>query len=219
MTLLVALAGPYTIAMYIPRQFKVEDRDVLFDFMARNNFATLITAQDGAIVASHLLFIVKPDAGDAGMLVAHMARANGQWQALRGGDEALVIFQGPHAYVSPSWYETHPSVPTWNYMTVHAYCTPRLMEDEADVRALLHELVAQHEEPDSGWTLEGAEGYVGKMIHNIVAFELRIVRLEGKAKLSQNRDDTDRGIVREKLLSSEDGVVRSVGELMQQMPG
>jgi len=203
--------------MYIPRDFRLDDRDVLFEHMASNNFATIVTAQDGSLVASHLPFVVDREAGESGTLTAHMARANGQWQTLRGDQEALVIFQGPHAYVSPSWYETHPSVPTWNYLTVHAYGRPRLIEDETRVRALLHDLIAQHEAPDSGWTMESAEEYVAKMLRNIVAFEILISRLEGKAKLSQNRDETDRDNVAAKLSASSYEVEREVGDLMRRM--
>jgi transcriptional regulator len=171
--------------------------------------------QGGVPFASHLPFIVEPDAGENGMLIAHMARANGQWQDFAINTEVLVIFQGPHAYVSPSLYETHPSVPTWNYLAVHVYGRPRIIEDEAAVRAILHRLVDQHEAPDSGWRMESAEGYVGRMLRSIVAFELEITRIEGKAKLSQNRDATDQHNVAASLLMSRDDAGRTIGEAMQ----
>ena len=201
--------------MYTPQEFRIEDRDVLFSLMARHNFATLVTVQDGAPAASHVPFIVQPDVGENGTLVAHLARANGQWQTLRGEQEALVIFQGPHAYVSPSWYETHPSVPTWNYMTVHVRGKPKLIEAEAGVRRILGDLVSQHEEAGSGWTLEGAEGYVEKMWRRIVAFESAISSIEGKFKLSQNRDETDRRNVAAALSASNDPSVQQLSKAMQ----
>ena len=145
-----------------------------------------------------------------------MARANGQWQTLRGDQEALVIFQGAHAYVSPSWYETHPSVPTWNYLTVHAYGRPQPDRGRScGCGRCCSDLVGQHEAPDSGWTMESAEEYVAKMVRNIVAFEMPISRLEGKFKLSQNRDVTDQRNVSATLSASADGVERAVGEAMK----
>jgi transcriptional regulator len=185
--------------------------------MAANNFATMVTVKDGIPFASHLPFVIDRDAGENGTLIAHMARANSQWKDLSADTEVLVIFQGPHAYVSPSLYETHPSVPTWNYLTVHAYARPRIIEDEAAVRAILQDLVSQHEAPGSGWTMASAEGYVARMLRSIVAFELTITRLEGKAKLSQNRDATDAGNVAASLLASEYELERAVGEAMRRL--
>lgn len=203
--------------MYVPRHFEVTDRALLFDFMAANNFAAMVTVKDGVPFASHLPFIVEREAGENGTLIAHMARANSQWQDFDEALEVLVIFQGPHAYVSPSLYETHPSVPTWNYLTVHAYGRPCIIEDEASVRAMLHDLVDQHEAPDSGWTLESAEAYVARMLRSIVAFELQITRIEGKAKLSQNRDATDQHNVAAALAASEYDVERAVAAEMQRI--
>ncbi len=203
--------------MYSPREFRIDDAAELNAFMESNNFATLITVEEGALVASHLPFVLQAAAGEHGTLIAHMARANGQWQSMRSGQEVLVIFQGPHAYVSPSWYETHPSVPTWNYMTVHARGIPKLIEEESAVREVLQGLVGQHEAPDSGWTLEGAEEYVANMWRRIVAFEIAITSLEGKYKLSQNRDETDRRNVAEALRGSEDPSVRALSETMRRM--
>src|SRR5579883_1304747 len=112
--------------------------------MRRFSFATLVTVQDGAPFATHVPVLLDADAGEQGALRAHLARANPQWRALAEGQEALVLFQGPHAYVSPAWYETHPSVPTWNYAVVHAYGKPRLLDD-AELFALLRASVAEYE--------------------------------------------------------------------------
>src|SRR5258707_9890039 len=105
------------MSVYIPKSFAESDVSVLYQFMQANNFAALVTQQAGQIVASHIPFMIDTERG---MLKAHLARANDQWKAF-DGSEAMVIFQGPHAYISPSWYETHPSVPTWNYAAAHVY--------------------------------------------------------------------------------------------------
>src|SRR5262245_25072902 len=103
--------------MYIPKSFAETDGATLYPFIRDNNFAALVTEHEGQLIASHLPFLID---SERGVLRAHLARANDQWQAF-DGREALVIFQGPHAYVSPSWYEVQPSVPTWNYTAVHVY--------------------------------------------------------------------------------------------------
>src|SRR5690606_20020293 len=126
-----------------------------------------------------------------GVLTAHLARANGQWKAFDGG-EALVIFQGAHAYISPAWYETHPSVPTWNYATVHVYGVPQIVDDAATIRRILGDLVENHERGrDPEWEMHVPDDYYAKMVQSIVVFELPISRIEGKFKLSQNRSEAD----------------------------
>ena len=200
--------------MYIPNHFRIDDRRALLDFMAAHSFVALVSIVDGVPVATHLPIVVRPDQGENGTLLGHMARANQQWQHFDTGSEGLVIFQGPHAYVSPSLYETHPAVPTWNYMTVHAYGRPRLVEDEARVRETLRELVGRHEAAD-GWTIESAEAYVARRLGSIVTFEMPVSRLDGKYKLSQDRDATARGRVIASLLQSTDSLAVAVGRQMQ----
>lgn len=175
--------------MYIPKSFAETDTTVLYQFMRDHNFAIFVTHGGGSeIVASHLPFMLDVEHG---VLKAHLARANPQWKTFDGG-EALVIFQGPHAYVSPSWYETHPSVPTWNYATVHVYGVPQIVDNAATIRAMLAELVENHErgrEPE--WAMNLPDDYYAKMVQSIVVFELPISRIEGKFKLSQNRSEAD----------------------------
>src|SRR6476620_10303297 len=108
--------------MYLPKSFQIEDLGELHAFILAHNFASLITQHQGAPFATHLPFLLDAERGPHGTLLAHMARANPQWRGFASGQPALVIFQGPHTYISPSWYEPiAPSVPTWNYATVHAY--------------------------------------------------------------------------------------------------
>jgi transcriptional regulator len=134
-----------------------------------------------------------------------MARANPQWRHFADGQEALVIFQGPHAYISPSWYTDHQSVPTWNYAVVHAYGMPRLLED-VETRALLQSLVETFEAPlEPPWRLDSLpEENITRMLRGIVGFEIEIARLEGKLKLNQNRPEVDQERVVEVLEASGD---------------
>src|SRR5438132_1080087 len=114
--------------MYIPPAFRIEDLPCLHAIMRENSFATLVTGAGGELCATHIPILLDPNRGKFGTLTGHVAKANTHWESLRGNVEALVIFQGPHAYVSPSWYKTQ-AVPTWNYVAVHAYGRPRLIED------------------------------------------------------------------------------------------
>src|SRR4051812_47202497 len=123
--------------MYIPNAFRIEDPSKLTAFIQRYSFATFITHDGAGPCASHLPMLFWPGAGDHGTLVSHMARANPQWQHFSSGSEVLVIFHGPHSYISPSWYQTEPAVPTWNYATVHAYGVPTICHENERVVSLL----------------------------------------------------------------------------------
>ncbi len=202
--------------MYIPKFNAVTDPADLHALMRQFSFAALITSHDGAPFATHLPFLVYPDAGAHGTLVAHMARANVQWRDFERGGEALVIFQGAHAYISPSWYAERVSVPTWNYAVVHAYGVPRVIEDEARVRELLRALVDEHESGfEQPWTMDLPDDYLRRQMQAVVAFEIPITRLEGKLKLSQNRSTEDQRRVIEALSASPDANAQAVGAMMQ----
>jgi len=184
--------------MYVPDLFKLDDPAVAVEVMRAHDFALLVTAPGGQPRASHLPFLLDETRGPQGTLLAHMARANPQWRDFEGqGDgDALVVFQGAHGYVSPSWYPPGNNVPTWNYLAVHAYGRPRILEAPA-ARALIERLVAAHEGGrDPSWSLAGQdEKYLAAMLRGIVAFEIPIERLEAKAKLSQNKDAQTRANV------------------------
>lgn len=195
--------------MYVPRHFSIDDQAAMVDFMRRNSFALLTTcAEDGPFV-SHLP-LLHVDGGAHGKLVGHMARANPQWRHFESGKEALVVFWGPHAYISPAWYDTPNQVPTWNYQTVHAYGTARIVEDQAETLATLRTLVDTYEGGfDAPWRMEDLpDGLAAGMTRGIVAFEIAIARLEGKAKLSQNKSVKDRQNAAAKLaaLGGEDNL-------------
>jgi transcriptional regulator len=201
--------------MYIPNSFREDDRSLLHDLMRQHNFGILVTQRDGTPFATHLPFLLDAERGSHGTLLAHMARANPQWRDFAAGQAALVIFQGPHAYVSPSWYEVAPSVPTWNYAVIHAYGVPRIVEDRSALRQMLKTLVDTHESMfERPWRMELPEDYLDKMMHAIVGFEIAITRLEGKLKLSQNRGENDRQRVAEALAASGDPLGEGVAEMM-----
>lgn len=208
--------------MYIPKFNAITDTAQLFDFMRQFSFATLVTAHDGLPFATHLPFLVYPERGPNGTLVAHMARANPQWRDFRATEtepkerEALVIFQGAHTYISPSWYADPVSVPTWNYMVAHVYGVPRIIEDDEGVREALRALIDVHEGGfEEPWRMDLPEDYLRKMMGAIVAFEIPIARLEGKYKLSQNRSEGDKRRVIERLTASADANAREVGAQMR----
>jgi len=201
--------------MYVPAAFRVDDAARLGEFIVRHSFATLVTQEGGAPFASHLPMLFHAGEGAHGTLVSHMARANPQWRHFSEGREALAIFHGPHAYISPAWYQTHPAVPTWNYAVVHAYGTPRLIEDHDRIAALLREMIQRHEAPrPDPWPGDLPEEYLGKMIQGIVAFEMPVLRVEGKFKLGQNRSAADLQGVHEALAKSPSAEDRAVAELM-----
>jgi transcriptional regulator len=184
--------------MYTPDVFALTDPAEARRIMREHSFALLVTTADGVPLATHLPFLHDPEPGPYGTLLCHMARANPQWKDFATleaeGRETLVIFQGPHGYVSPSWYRPGPAVPTWNYLAVHAYGSPRIIEDAVHARAHQERLVDTHEAGFAApWSLAGQEEkYIARMLRGIVAFEMPISRLEAKAKLSQNKTEDDR---------------------------
>lgn len=202
--------------MYIPKSFNQEDLTQLQLLMQHYNFATVVTTQpDGVPFASHLPLLLDAGRGSYGTLVGHVARANPQWRSFDSAKELLVIFQGPHAYISPSWYEVVPSVPTWNYAVVHAYGKPRLLEGAAVMHELLQKLVQKHEAQFAKpWPFDLPPDYEQKMVQAIVGFEIEITRLEGKFKLSQNRSETDQQQVATALTTLHEPLGVAVATLM-----
>lgn len=201
--------------MYIPVAFRVQDAGKLSAFVQAHSFATLVSDEGGVPFASHLPMLLRPTDGPHGTLVSHMARANPQWEHFASGKEVLAIFHGPHSYISPTWYETTPAVPTWNYASVHAYGTATIIDDPARVSALLDELIATYESGfDRPWNGELPGDYREKMSRAIVAFEISISRIEGKFKLGQNRSAADTSRVFRALSSSDDPDSQALARLM-----
>lgn len=204
--------------MYTPRHFAVDDPTELKAFMQHYNFAALVSTHENELTATHLPFILDMERGEYGTLIAHLARANPQWQSFTSNQEVLVMFTGPHAYVSPSWYEAAPTnVPTWNYTAVHAYGVPTIIDDHDAVYAILSQLVTEHEAHfQHPWSMQSSDEYVKRAINAIVAFEIPITRVEGKYKLSQNRTPADHYSVAAHLFASDDPLSEQTAEMMRQ---
>jgi transcriptional regulator len=202
--------------MYQPPHFIETDPARIARLMRSHSFATVVSHDGVAPFATHMPVLHRQGGGEHGTLVTHMARANPQWKHFADGREVLAIFHGPHAYISPNWYESRPVVPTWNYAVVHAYGVPRLVEDKDQLRGMLRELVDTFEatQPQPYGTVLTDE-HIDKLAPGIVGFEIPISRIEAKFKLSQNRSAADQAGVIAALAASADQTEREVAELMK----
>ena len=206
--------------MYTPAPFKLEHVAAAHAVMRARPFAILITATPEGPLATHLPTVLKVDAAHPlGRVECHLARPNPQWRSAPAG-EALMIFQGPEAYVRPGWYPSKAEhgkvVPTWNYVAVHAYGRLEIIDDATWLRAHVGELTRQQEAPyEAPWaTSDAPESYLAAMARGIVGVALAITRVEGKAKMSQNRAGPDRAGVVRGLTHREQGEDRAVAELV-----
>jgi len=206
--------------IYTPKQFSEDDRSRLFRFMRQHSFATLISgANDEPSVAHVPVFVDEA----TNLIRAHVSRANPLWREFAPDRKVLLIFHGPHHYISPNWYTTHPSVPTWNYAVVHVSGFPRVIEgqskvDRAMIASMLHELVDENEAQFSRpWKMELPGDYMQQMIDGIVAFEVRVTGVTGKFKLSQNRPANDRSSVIDALQKSGNEDAEGVANLMKEV--
>lgn len=180
--------------MYVPRHFSQDDAALVHGLIRGNVFATLVTEVAGRPDATHVPVILDEHRGELGTLRFHLAKANPAAGAITGDREVLMIFTGPHAYISPDWYANDDLVPTWNYAVVHAYGKPRELDD-AGLRSLLVDLSASQEQrlAKSPWTMDKMPAeLVERMCRVIAGFELPIDELQGKWKLNQNRGADDR---------------------------
>jgi transcriptional regulator len=202
--------------VYLPPAFTEVRPEILVEHIERYDFGLLVTLGAEGLVASHIPFLIERD-GEQLHLQCHLARPNPQVSDLARGGEVLAIFHGPHAYISPNWYVTGPSVPTWNYVDVHAYGTVQLVEDDKWLRRFLVRLSERHEACNPvAWRMQDLpEAYVGTMLKGIIGFEIAVTRLEGKYKLSQNRPAADRPGVIAALESQTDPESHAVARLMR----
>jgi len=199
--------------MYIPPYYREEDREKLIAFMKAHNFANLVSVANNVPIATHLPFVIE-ERDEKLFLVSHMAKANPQWQSF-GNNEPLIIFQGPHAYISPSHYEKQQNVPTWNYIAVHAYGKARIIDDPKEVWNLMERTIHRFEEKFMEQWKTLAPGYVNNMLKEIVAFEIEVTKLDGKYKLSQNKTKNEQQQIIASLGSSEDSVQKEIAEEMK----
>lgn len=201
--------------MYIPEFNRQEDRAVTIAFMRANPFAILVSNVGGIPFATHLPLLVD-EAGDHLVVKGHMAKANAHWKSMKEGEESLVIFHGPHAYISPSLYEIRESVPTWNYAAVHVYGEPTLFSDEEGLKDTLHRMIDTFESSYMAQWSELSDEYRSRMMKHIVGFEIKAKRVEAKFKLSQNRTKGEQTRVIQSLSDSQDSNISGTAELMEQ---
>ena len=183
--------------------------------MQANAFAIVISAGEGSPFATHIPVLATEAAGGI-RLRGHVARANPHWKLLEQGRETLVIFHGPHAYISPSLYGSRESVPTWNYAAVHAYGRARVFEEAEPLTEVLLETIAIFEQAYLDQWRGLNENYRAKMLSSIVGFEIPVERLEAKFKLSQNRPKADQARVIQSLEASSDSAISGVAKLMKE---
>lgn len=203
--------------MYRPTAFQEDNIDKLVAFMKANSFATLVSSIDSIPYASHIPLVVTIEE-DVVKLSGHLAKPNPQWQAFESA-ESLAIFTGPHAYISPTQYEKHESVPTWNYIAVHAYGVPKIImlnDSPQAMNKMINQMIDTYDvDYQSHWDGLSNQFREG-MMDGIVGFEMAVTRLEGKYKLSQNRSQADRENVSNTLLQSSDPAAHALGVEMKQ---
>jgi transcriptional regulator len=206
--------------MYQPPHFREDRLEVQHGFIRAHSLGMLVTMGGTGIVANPLPFVLDTDASPLGTLKAHLARANAQWRDFDPSQEALVIFQGVEAYVTPSWYaskrETGKVVPTWNYAVVQAYGRMRIVEDPAWLMRQIRELTNRQEASrPAPWAVDDAPAdFISAQLKGIVGVEIEIVRMEGKWKVSQNRPEADREGVSAGLHALADDASRRMAELV-----
>lgn len=200
--------------MYIPKINELQDRDRILAFMQRYSFATIVTSVDGTPVATHLPFTIREEA-DTIVLSAHFARANPQWKSFNEQD-VLVIFQGPHAYISPQHYEHTQNVPTWNYIAVHAYGKAHIVTDEAQGYAILEALMQQSEPAFLPQWATLSDQYREGLFKGIVPFEIRVTELQAKHKISQNKTVQERAQIISALENDADTAAKDTAAYMRQ---
>jgi transcriptional regulator len=192
--------------VYLPKHFKEEEAGQVRAAIREARLGTLVSLGSAGLVASHVPMLLEDAPAPHGLLIGHLARGNPQWlERAPGEGEALAIFLGPDAYITPAWYETKREtgkvVPTWNYVAVHAYGRLSFFEDAERLLALVTTLTRRHEGPrDAPWAVSDAPAdFIASQLKGIVGFQIEITRLEGKWKMSQNRPAQDRAGVVEGL--------------------
>jgi transcriptional regulator len=171
--------------VYIPKPFAVSDKEKLIQFIKENSFGILFSQTNGRATATHLPFLLKEDEGEFGTLYGHMALGNNHWREIDG--EVLVVFPGPHAYVSPTWYEEKDTVPTWNYVAVHVYGMFSLIEDHEELKKILYDSIDFYEaHMEHPWTTDLESPANQREMKGIKGFRITITEIQGKWKLNQH---------------------------------
>ncbi|TDF93763.1 FMN-binding negative transcriptional regulator [Paenibacillus piri] len=202
--------------MYIPTHFKITDISTAYKIIRENSFATLFSQHDGTPYATHLPLILDTNHM---YLYGHFARPNPQWNDIRN-QTVLAVFHGPHCYISPSWYETNKAVPTWNYVTVHVYGEVELIDDENELMVSLNDMVSKYETPNSSYRLQDVDpDFLSGMNKGVQGFKMKINRIEGKAKLSQNHSIQRQELIIQQLEKIKNTDEQKISTLMKQNLG
>lgn len=201
--------------MYVPKHNRQEDRGALLAYMRAYSFATLATSGPGGLTATHLPFVIEEQEGRI-TLLAHMARANPQWRDFAEDSDALVIFMQPHAYVSPRLYDSRQNVPTWNYVAVHAYGRPVLIEERAQKIELQKKLIRQYDPGYLEQMAELPESYLDAKLVAIASFSLEATRIDARYKLSQDKNPAERERIARELEAGGDSVAAETARLMRE---
>ncbi len=200
--------------MYIPKFFKVSNIEEIQVFIQHNSFGTLVTTRNGKPIATHLPFQLVQNGTEA-YLTGHVAYGNPQWRTLGDNEDVLVMFQGPHAYISSSWYG-HENVPTWNYQAVHIYGSASLLtkeEMEQDLISLLQKYEKHRENPILWETL--TTSLLEKELKGIVGFKIKIKEMQAASKLSQNRNESDYHSIIQHLYKEKDIQSKEMAKVME----
>ena len=198
--------------MYIPKHFEQNDREKNIAFMRAYNFAIVVSVKGELPIATHLPFVIEERDSEL-VLISHMSKANEQWKTVAEKD-VLVIFSEPHAYISPTLYEKQQNVPTWNYVSVHAYGKVTILDSDEGKLSVLHKQMQFFEASyiEQFKTLD--QKYIDGLLKGIVAFEITVTNLQAKEKLSQNKTNTEREKIKKHLEESDDTTQQSVGKMM-----
>lgn len=199
--------------MYIPEHFRVEDRATALAFMRANSFAILVSNSAEGPFATHVPVIIR-ESGDHLTIRGHVAKANPHWRYLQNEPQCLMIFHGPHAYISPSNYDTRESVPTWNYGAVHIYGNARTFAEPGQLLEMFRDLIPTFEAAYEQQWASLSDAYRQRMLSHIVGFEISVTKIEATFKLSQNRTTKEQQHIIEALSSAPDTAVTGIARMM-----
>ncbi len=204
--------------MYIPKYFSLTDHQKIISFLKENNFGLIVSSKSDELAGTHLPFVIKADENNI-FLTAHLAKANPQWKTIDETKEVLVIFQGPHAYISTKFYDHNINVPTWNYTAIHIYGFCRIITEENEMLNVLYDSFEAFEPGFKNQWNELPEDYKKGLLNGIVAFEIKASKIQAKFKLSQNRSKQERERIIECFDKSDDYLLTALAREMKKVSG
>jgi transcriptional regulator len=200
--------------LYTEKQFKVDDSEKIIGLIRSNSFGILFSQKDGLSCATHLPFLIEETENGEYYLLSHMSKSNSQWQEII--NDVLVVFQGPHTYISPTWYQEENTAPTWNYAAVHVYGDFIQIDDKLELMNLIGKMVHYYESAmESPWTTNLTSEFNDKLLNMVIGFKIRVKRFEGKWKLNQNHSVERRNRVIKSLRKTNDENSLGIANLME----